>query len=191
MSAENSSIAELREHAETLLEQVRALADEIKAVLHIDLPEYINRELKRSFVSHPDFAQTVNNDTLLAIKKQVASAGNSARDRIIDALNDPELWTPTATTENQKSIADNAAVWRIVQTIGETVTEIRKQHSFPDANDPVEYKAPTWFIERRYLPSIGEKYWRLLREANEAKRQIDEAHSNESKGRLAQRWDDA
>jgi len=191
MSAENQSMAELRQHIETLNEQVRALTDEIKAVLHADLPEYINRELKRSFVSHPDFAQTVDNDTLLSIKKRVQSVGESARDSIMAALNDDNLWNASTIGDSQKSIADNEAVWGIVQKIGDSVSEVRQEFGFPDANDSTSYKAPTWFIDRRYLPSLSEKYWRLLREINEANRQINETQSNESKGRLAQRWDDA
>ena len=193
MTADTNTVAELRQHIETLKDQVRSITSEIKELLRTDLPLFVDRELKNAFINNPEFAQTIGDDALQDIKNAVATQGASKRDEILASLDEENLWMPSdiSSEGTQKSISENNAVWSIVSRICDSVHTLKTQYNFPDADGPIQYKAPTWFIERRYLPSLSEKYWRAIRELNEAARQITESHATESKGQLARRWDDA
>jgi hypothetical protein len=193
MTANTQTVAELHQHIETLRDQVRTVTLEIKEILRVDLPLFVDRELKSAFINHPDFAQTIDDDLLQDIKKALSSAGATKRDEILAALEDDALWLPSSdpNEDTKTSIDQNNAVWSIVSGICESVHALKVKFNFPDVDGTIQYKAPSWFIERKYLPSLSERYWRLIRELNEAQRQITESHASESKGHLARRWDDA
>ena len=193
MTADTQTVAELHQHIETLKEQVRIVTSEIKGILRVDLPLFVDRELKSAFINNPEFAQTIGDDLLQDIKKALSALGENKRDEILTSLEDDALWLPSSdpNEDTKTSIDQNNAVWSIVSGICDSVHALKAQFNFPDGDGTIQYKAPSWFIERKYLPSLSEKYWRLIRELNEAQREITESHVSESKGQLARRWDEA
>ena len=73
MTADTNTVAELRQHIETLKDQVRSITSEIKELLRTDLPLFVDRELKKAFINNPEFAQTIGDDALQDIKNAVNS----------------------------------------------------------------------------------------------------------------------
>lgn len=186
------SVAELEQHAELLRERVMQVADEVKALLAEDLPRFVEREVKRAFVSQPEFAAKISDDRLRQLKQDIEARGGARRDEILAALGDESLWLVDAGADDErKSIAENTALWEQVAGICGVVTDLQREYGFPEGSEPVEYKPPTWFIGRRYLPTLSEKYWRHLRELGEARAQVGSIRREASKSELTKRWDEA
>ncbi len=189
---EPPQVAELEQHVSMLRDRVLQVAGEIKALLADDLPKFVERELKRAFVNDPSFAAGVTDDILRKLKKDVAEKSKAGADKILAALADDALWFPadSGADDERKSIDENTALWAQVNTICEVVTALHEAHGFPHEAEPAAYKPPTWFIDRRYLPSLSEKYWRHVRELSEAQGQIDNIATEESRHALSIRWDE-
>ena len=186
------SVAELEQQAELLKDRVRHVALEVKALFAEDLPRFVERELKRAFVSHPEFAATIGDDTLRGLKRDIIAEGQRATDAVLAALEDEALWFPESPGEEdpRKSLAENRGLWDVVSGITGAVTEIMTRYGFPQSGSPPEYKPPTWFIGRRYLPSLSEKYWRHVRDLAKTLAQIRDIRTEHSQSELARRWDD-
>lgn len=185
------SITELEQHATALRERVMSVAAEIKALLAEDLPRFVERELKRAFVSKPEFAAAMSEDQLRTLKKAIADRSAARTEEVLAALQLESLWFPahSGADDDRKSVSENAPLWSAVNAICDTVNELRAEYGFPESDEPVEYRPPTWFIGRRYLPSLSEKYWRHVRELAEAQGQIGEINREVSRVDLTKRWD--
>ncbi len=191
-SSDSPSIAELEQHIIILRERLVQIAAEVKALLAEDVPKFLERELKRAFVSHPDFASTLSDSALRTLKADIKSGGESATRDMLAAVEDNALWFAgaAAADDAKKSIAENEALWSAISdVVCGALDAIRAKYAFP-AGPPSSYKPPTWFIGRRYLPSLSEKYWQLLRELHETETQIGQTRSESAKVDLTRRWDE-
>jgi hypothetical protein len=187
---DSASIAELEQEVASLKSRVLEIATEIKALLAEDLPKFVERELKNAFVHNPEFANTVSDDTLRVIKAAMATQGAEGTARVLAALENDNIWLEIQSIpNNRKSIEEHTALWSLVSEICQTVTQLYADHGFPQAQEPCTYRAPTWFIGRRYLPSLSEKYWRHVEELQEKKSVIGSLESDTSTSELTQRWD--
>lgn len=189
---DNLSIAELEQHVSLLKDRVLQVADEIKALLSEDLPKFVEREMKKTFISNPEFAATVSDDQLRQIKIDIGACGIALANQVSAALQADALWFPESTGDEdaRKSIAENTALWAAVaEPASQVVIKLISDNGFPPGETP-DYRPPTWFIGRRYLPSLSEKYWRHVRELAEASSQIGSIRSEASKSELTRRWDE-
>ena len=186
------SVAELEQHVSMLRDRVLQVAEEVKALRADDLPRFVERELKKAFINDPAFAASVNDDTLRKLKKDVAAKSKAAADNVVAALANEHLWFPndSGADDPRKSLEENTALWDQINTISDVVSELRQAYDFPDPTEPTAYRPPTWFIGRRYLPSLSEKYWRHVRELAEAQGQIDSIQTEVSRHALTIRWDE-
>lgn len=184
------TLAELVQRAEMVRDRVRHVAAEIKALLADDLPKYVERELKRGFVEHPEFASRLSDSTLRELKSAVKAEGERGRDQVLAALEDEALWFPTGPlAEGRVSVADSPALWAAVGGITGTVRALRERFGYPASAEPIEYRPPSWFIGRRYLPTLSEKYWRLIAELRELEVQAQSIKRDTSRSVLSKRWD--
>lgn len=190
---DTTSLAELEQHVGMLRERVLQVAADVKTLLAEDLPKFVEREVKRIFVGHPEFARTISDKDLASLKTALHTEGESAARAVLAKLEDDSLWFPgdLGAGAARKSISENTALWNEVGAIAETVKGIMARHKFPDSDEPIEYKPPTWFIGRRYLPSLSEKYWRHLQDLSEVQDKIDTIVAETSKNELTKRWDSA
>ena len=169
-----------------------AVAAEIKALLAEDLPRFLEREIKKAFITHTDFASSLSNERLKSLKAEIVKRGPEAADAVLATLTD-DLWLADSSgdDDDRKSISENEPLWERISVISETATTLMAEYGFPTGDEPVEYRPPTWFIGRRYLPSLSEKYWRHVRELAEASTQIGSIVTEVSKSELTKRWDEA
>lgn len=189
------SVAELQEHISLLRGRVLQVADDVKALLREDLPKFVERELKRAFVSHPEFASAMSDDTLRDLKKDIREEAQASTLQVLEALGEDALWFPADVEEEgddevRRSIGANEALWAAVNGICATVAGLREKYGFPVLEEELTYRAPTWFIGRRYLPSLSEKYWRYIHELKELEGQLTGIETAASKTELTSRWDD-
>ena len=185
----NESLAELAQRAEMVRDRVRHVASEIRALLGEDLPKFVERQMKRGFVEHPGFASQLSEARLRELKTAVRVEGDAGRDQVLGALEDSTLWFPSHGPEGRATIADNPALWTAVSRITDTVNGLRQRFGYPPPSEPVEYKPPTWFIGRRYLPTLSENYWRLLSELRDLETRAASIERDSSRTELAKRWD--
>ncbi len=191
---DNASLPELAQHAELVRDRVRHVAADIRALLSEDLPRFVERELKRGFVENPEFAARLSDERLAELKAECIAEGERGRDRVLMSLEDEALWFPATLppVENRATIASNTALWAAVSGIAESVHALRQRFGYPTlpAGDvSVEYRPPTWFIGRRYLPTLTEKYWRLLAELEELHSRAGAIRKESSKAELTRRWE--
>ena len=141
-------------------------------------------------MNNPQFAATISDETLHALKDDVRNFGLEGRDKIISDLGDEGLWFPDSVPEESRhSIAHNTALWAAVSGVCSVVVELRNKYGFPESETPIQYKPPTWFIGRRYLPTLSEKYWKLVGELLEVESQAASVINEASKSELSQRWE--
>jgi hypothetical protein len=184
------TLAELTQRAEMVRDRIRHVAAEVKALLAEDLPKYVEREMKRGFVEHPDFASRLTDGALRDLKTAVRTEGEHGRDQVLAALDDEALWFPTGPlTEGRASVADSPGLWAAVGGITGTVRALRERFHYPPSLEPIEYKPPSWFIGRRYLPTLSEKYWRLIAELRELDTLAQGIKRDTSRSVLTKRWD--
>jgi hypothetical protein len=187
---DNTSVAELEQRSVMLRARIRQVAEDVVALLSEDLPLFVEREVKRAFVNNPQFAAKMTDDTLQALKEDVRSGGLTGRDEVVSGLGDDALWFPDAAPEESRnSIAQNTALWAAVSGICSVVGDIRERYGFPEPENPIQYKPPTWFIGRRYLPTLSEKYWKLIGELLEVESKAADVINEASKSELSQRWE--
>lgn len=188
---DDMSLAELEQHIVMHRSRVLQAADGIKALLADDLAKFVEREMKRAFVTTPEFAGTIDDSALKELKADLASRGPAAAASVIEALDEEGLWFPSGVTadDERKSIDENEALWAVVSRIGDAIVAIKEKYGFPDAGEPVTYRPPTWFIGGRYLPSLSERYWRHLRELAEAASAAGSIRAAHAKTELSRRWE--
>ncbi|MFT5429857.1 MAG: hypothetical protein ACI9OJ_000529 [Myxococcota bacterium] len=187
---QNASLAELEQHAVALRARLLSIAEDITALLAEDLPRFAEREMKRAFVGAPEFAATISDAKLRQLKAAVTEKAAAATREIITALGDESIWTDAAIPEDPRaSIAANARLWAEVNRMAAVAQDVATSFGFPKSEEPIEYKPPTWFIGRRYLPTLSEKYWSLHRDLAETTAQAATVRSETSRTELSDRWD--
>ena len=189
MSTDTERLPELEQRRLMVQDRIRHVAADVKARLAEGLPKFVEREMKRGFVENPDFASRLGDAAVRDLKLAVGSESDRGRDQVLAALEDDSLWFPPTTETSRTTMADNAALWSVVSGIVHTVHELRERFGYPPGGEPVEYRPPTWFIGRRYLPTLSEKYWRLLAELAEIDGKMRALRQETSKAELSKRWD--
>jgi len=185
-----SEIKALEEQKENLIKRVRKIKDEVVPILAEDLALFPERELRRRFLNNKRFAESLDENTIRAIKKEALEKGASISKKVIALMQEEDRWLAGVRFEGiGKSFAENTVLWEPTQMACDVVKELLVSFGFPDADSPVEYKMPTWFIKGKYLPSFAEKYWATIAELKEVSQRIQE--STEALGReaLAKKWD--
>jgi hypothetical protein len=167
------------------------LAAEVRQVLAEDLAQFPGREVRRRFVADPAFAATFDDARIAAVKADVAKRGAALRDRVVAAMEDPDLWLAGVdATGPGKSLQENERLWAATAEAVTAARQAMKAHGFPAAGDAaVEYRMPTWFIGGKYLPGLAEKYWALVGELRDLRQRIAELEQSRVRDALGQRWD--
>jgi hypothetical protein len=189
MAMENE-IKGLEEQKENLVEQIRRIRDEAVLILAEDLTLFPERELRRRFVTNRAFAEALDEKTIKAIKQEARAKGAWASKKAITMMQEDERWLAGVRFEGAgKSFAENSVLWEPTQVACEMVTQMLVSFGFPDADTPVEYKMPTWFIKGKYLPSLAEKYWATIAELKEVNQRMQEGIEALQREALAKKWD--
>jgi hypothetical protein len=190
-----SSPQELEERLRILDEKVRRDAREIVEVLRLDFPRFVERTVKDRFVGAPDFADTLKDAAVKALKADVADTGRKAVDELVPPLEDWNLWleagTPPPPAE-RKDLHKNAEIHQRIQKIGAVVKALLGRHKFPALKDEDfkdAYKLPSWFIAGRLVVSLVESYWRNLEEYQSVRDALNGLKEREQRAKRAERWD--
>ena len=186
------------EQMDFLRDSIAALADEAIAVFEADFPQFFAREVRRRFLDAPDFARSLDDAKLKALKEAIAARSQAAGAAIVEKLRDRDLWlSGTQVAEPAgKSFEDNPALWDVVASICEPLGDFLAEQGFPPTaggeggGGPygLRYREPKRFVSGRYLPSIAEQYWRRIAELREVEGRVRELEREREQAELLARW---
>ncbi|MBM4394425.1 MAG: hypothetical protein FJ087_01890 [Deltaproteobacteria bacterium] len=186
----DEELKELRAHEAKARAAILKLAAEVKPVLAEDLVQYPGREVRKRFVADPEFAASLSDEKVAALKADLAARSAEVRDGIIAAMDDPDLWVEAeGPTGAGKSLGENGRLWAPTRRAADLVAEVMGRHGFPKGEGAPEYRMPTWFIGGRYLPGLAEKYWALVAEVRELRERAAELERTRVRETLGKRWD--
>lgn len=186
---------EIASRAESVREKILRDAREIVEVLKVDFPLWIRREAKAAFSESPEFASSLTNDQVRAIKKDVDEAADAASREILPALQEWAIWIVDASSvpEDRKTtdLRANAEVDRRIQRVAGHLTRVLKDRGFPERvlKGRTEYVLPARFIAGRLLKSLVESYWRNLEELWDLDATLRALHERDRKSDLEAKWD--
>jgi len=186
-------IAELRQQRDVVREKVVALAQDAREVLREDLPLFALREAKRAFLADPDFAESLSDESIRALKQALLQRAKERAAAIVGQLEAPELWLAGRRyVEGAKSFEDHAELWAIVNQIVPVVRQGLEEQGFPRAyleGTTLHYQQPKWFISGRLMTTVAEKYWQKMQELSAIEHELEELDLEARRDDLKQRWD--
>ena len=190
----SQEIKELRGEEQRLLNAIAKLRKEALAALQEDMPKFPEREVKRRFLAAKDFARELPREKIAEIKKTLRERAAPLANEVLAEMEDETRWLAGLEHLDSagKSLADNPKLWEPTARLAEFVRTVLEAYGFPNANDPpVEYKMPPYFIKGKYLPSLAEKYWGLLRELADVRARLEDLQEYKTKEELARKWEEA
>lgn len=189
----DDEVKDLRSQEARAVQAVLKLKAEILPILSDDLGRFPEREIRKRFVSSPEFAETLDDATIARLKGEVSRRSLAMRDRVIALMNQDDRWLAVGDSAGPgKSLAENEPLWEPTRAAADLVREILTAYGFPKPEEfPTEYRMPTWFIGGKYLPGLAEKYWACMAEVREVRARIREVEEGLVRNGLGRRWDRA
>lgn len=180
----------LLEQERWILVEITRLKNEAVECLAKDLEQFPEREIKRRFLANIDFGTSLSQDNIHQIKQRISKAMPEVMSQVIGCLNQESRWAAAKDFPGPgKSLAENRELWECMRPIEEMVLDILKRYGFPE--QVLQYKMPTWFIGHTYMPAIAEKYWQLVHDIEEVRKQTDELNKRILRNQLTKKWDSA
>ena len=165
--------------------------DRIRALLASDVTSFVTRVVRATFVEQADVASALNEADLIALKKATQRLAEVESERVRAALEPREIWEHTvAAPEDGWSLDGVPVVWDPLEEVSDAVAKLVTSHGFK-ATERLRYKAPKYFVDGDYLPTLGEHHWRLLSEIRGLAVSVHQAEREAHADELAARWDDA
>lgn len=184
-------VKDLRAREARALQSVVKLKAEVLPILAVDLARYPEREVRKRFVSNPEFADTLDDASIARLKAEISKRALEMRDRVVALMDDDERWLAGVDFAGPgKSFAENPRLWDPTGLAVDLVRQLLTDYGFPKPEEyPTEYRMPTWFIEGKYLPGLAEKYWACMNEVREVRQRIREVEEGLVRNSLGRRWD--
>ncbi len=186
---------ELEERLRTVDDKVRRDAREIVEVLRIDFPKFVERVVKDRFVTSREFADSVGDQALKALKADVQKTAKQTVDELIPPLEEWGIWLDVAKApggSERRDLQANAAVHARLQQIGGLVRGLLERHKFPGVQDEdfrEAYRLPAWFIAGRLGVSLVESYWRNVDEYLNVRDALRTLKERDVRTQRSDRWD--
>jgi len=184
----NEELQELIEQEKRIQDEIVRLKSEAIACLVKDMEIFPEREIKRRFLTYLDFGASFSSDDISAVKQEIAKAIPGIVSEATACLNQESRWAAGKDFIGPgKSLAENAELWECMQPLEAMVVAILKKYDFPKQD--LTYKMPTWFIDHTYMPSISEKYWQLIHDLEDVRKQVNELNQRILRDQLTKKWD--
>lgn len=184
----------LEEQTEVLLEKIRRTAEEIRALLREDLPDFVAREVKTRFLEGGEFSSKLDEAQIKDIKDSAVAVGAEVAKEVDDTLAPLDPWLAGLELGgDHRHISENTEVWARVEQVNHAVERLLGDKGFPrvGAAYGVSYKEPARFIHGRYLPTLSERYWKLIAELLNLRSQVAAQLAARSRSDLVRRWDES
>lgn len=186
-----AEVKDLRAREARAVQSLLKLKAEILPILADDLARFPEREIRKRFVSSPEFAETLDDASVARLKAEVSRRSLAMRGRVVALLDEDDRWLAGVDCAGPgKSLAENERLWEPTAAAVDLVRELLTAYGFPKPEEyPTDYRMPTWFIGGKYLPGLAEKYWACVAEVREARARIREVEEGLVRSGLGRRWD--
>ena len=177
-----------------LRRNLESIVADMITVFRADLPNFVAREVRNRFVAHEAFAETIDDDTLRAIKVECQQVGDEVAEQVAEGLSgDMDFWFgPHVIGDEGKSFEEHAGLMERLQAASEATAELLERHNFPEDDGggyTIRYAPPAYFVNGKYAPGLAESFWKYLGQLNE----VREARRQQDLGRRRavqrHRWD--
>jgi hypothetical protein len=193
------TLDDLKRRQAQVKDQILDSAHAISQVILRDAPRWIEREARKRFLDHPDFASQMPDDALANFKKDVHDAAALATEQLTASLAAPDLWLIRANPpEARKSLEGHPTAWPALQQVAAALANTLSRYNVPrdpdaDAGQPylLTYRSPMYFVDGVYCPALIETFWARVDEHNALLDALDSRQAATSRQVLEQRWDRA
>jgi len=193
-------LTELETQKDNLVERIMSVVHDMIEVIIVDVPAFIEREVRRRFVEALDFAEGLDESAIKDIHAAIQERSKALEATLRESLGDKSLWmADDVAIADGKSLEPNTGVWTALQAIPQAVQAVLGAFGFPADTSTEEggetptydivYRAPVYFIRGQYLPGLVEKYWSLWELLHEIEVEVREAQQAQRREALAARWD--
>lgn len=170
--------------------QLRPLIESICDVITNDLPGYVLKQVRASFIEDVKFAESKSDEELSALKQRIAAFGEALKGEIREKLlASMESWWGESVHLDRtgKTLEGNACVWSILSEIAPKISGFVSGEGLTPKE--IVYATPARFIEGKYLPGMIEKYWAQLAALRALEDERVAVDNEARKTRQAARWD--
>jgi hypothetical protein len=156
----------LTDRAEQLRAQIVTSGAAILDVVVKDLDKYLQREAKRRFLEHVEFASAMDTARLQAFRGALRKLSGDLEGVLRADLTASDIWLAEELPEDRKSMRGNPPVWAVLQKIACQLAGLFAAYDFPpdvpgvSPDYQLEYDTPRYFIEHLYCPGLIEAYWK-------------------------------
>ncbi len=172
-------------------ERFREVVDDIRAVLREDLPDWAVKQTRAAFLAHPEIAEELDKEQVVALKQRAAEVGAARAADVDTALSDLALWESVqAQPEDRKGLAEATEIWSVVRGVPDALRVLLLDFGLASEAPPA-YRAPVYFVSGRYFPALAEHYWGLLAEIRDLTARCAELDISQQRERLEAKWDHA
>lgn len=179
--------------------QILESASSITDVVHRDAPRWMEREARKRFLEHVEFASQMSDAQLSEFKQALRASGEAVAQELAQELAQEKIWlTPAPAPENRKSLEGHPALWSLLQQTACKLSEILSRFEVPrdlgeDGDPPYQlvYRTPMYFVDGVYCPSLIETYWSRLDEFEDLEHSVEARQAVTSRQVLEKRWEDA
>ena len=210
------STDELKLRQSQVKQHILKEAEAITEVVAKDIPRWLEREARKRWLEHAEFASRVDDEALARFKAELRRLGEEAVTQLRHDLADAELWMVKAEPRSRKTLEGHPGVWVKLQQVACKLAGLLGSFQFPpDLPEPPQadeegspkappspeeaaqvpyrlvYRSPAYFVDGAYCPAFIETYWSRLEELNNLHQALDARHAVTSRQVLESRWEKA
>lgn len=174
-----------------LRRNLESIVADVIAILRSDIGTFAGREVRKRFESNVEFAETIDDDKLRELKVRVSELGTRVANETCDALTgDMDFWFGPDVPEGEgKSFEAHTAFIDKIQAIVGELDSLLGEFGFPDADEPLHYGPPAYFVGGKYAPGLAESFWKNLQQLNELRGAREQQDVGRRRAVQRHRWD--
>ena len=173
-------IEKLTEQKVTVETKVWEIAQEVIKSLEPSLPNYVMETVREQVESQPQFILEMPDQSMHNLKAMTAEIAKKSAEIVTKSLQDPTLWLMDDPLYLSTTLDDNPHVWEKLQKVATMVEEVLIYFKFPKITTPFIGKGLTPVYRLKFnvdtgdrkLTELIEKYWEILQERENIRRQI-------------------
>jgi hypothetical protein len=188
--AQSMTPEELQEQIALRRERFKVVIADLRAVLKDDLGAFVTKQARAAFLAHPQVAEAMPDAALKAFKAKSSTLAQEMAERIDRALALEPVWLEGSPSDDRRSLAEAPRVWGEVTKVEAETHAFLQEHGLA-GEGPAAYRAPLYFVNGRYFPSLAEHYWRLREELATLEAEHRQTQAHATRKSLEARWEDA
>jgi hypothetical protein len=125
------STDELKLRQSQVKQHILKEAESITEVVAKDIPRWLEREARKRWLEHAEFASRVDDEALARFKVELRRLGEEAVTQLRHDLADAELWTVKAEPRSRKTLEGHPGVWVKLQHVACKLAGLLGTFQFP------------------------------------------------------------